>query len=354
MLVGTLLMAPLAIARADDDQGRSDKAPQANSQRTQDQQSGQQAAEDDEETEYRGLEHASLGVMLSERSGKGVRISDLLPGSPAQRAGLRAGDRITKLAEKPVKSYADVIRFINRAQPGQTAKVTINRDGQEKTVQVTLASREQLYGDQDQNSPDDSQRQFRFGNQRMRQQDGQQNQYGGYAQGNRGGRRDNYDSSQGQNLGGRRDQQYLTQERERTFQGGQQQGGQQNHEQPGVLGIDLENQRDAAVIANTWPGSPAEQAGLRRGDEITAIDGQEVRDQNSLMQELQEYDPGDRLRLTIVRNGQEQTVRVRLGQQSDLLGRDRRTQNSNRYQQRYRGNDSEQPQRGEGFRFGRP
>jgi len=345
MLVGTLLMAPLAIARADDDQGRSDKAPQAKSQRTQDQQSGQQAADDDDETEYRGMEHASLGVMLSERSGKGVRISDLLPGSPAQRAGLRAGDRITKLAEKPVNSYADVIRFINRAQPGQTAKITIDRDGQERTVQITLASREQLYGDQDQNFSDDSQRRF-GGNQRMRQQDAQQNQYG------RGGR---YESSQGQIFGGRRDQQYLTQERERTFQ-----QGQQNDDQQGVLGIDLQNQRDDAVITNIWPGSPAEQAGLRRGDEIVAIDGQEVRDQNNLMQELQQYEPGDRVRLTIVRNGQEQTVRVRLGQQSDLLGRDRRTQSSNRYQQRYRGNDSEQqqqqqqPQRGDGFRFGRP
>jgi len=369
MLVGMLLLASSALSRADDEQGRANNASQSNNasqqndssqrnnasqqnnQRTQDQQSDQQATQDnDDETEYRGMEHASLGVMLSERSGRGVRISDLLPGSPAQRAGLRPGDRIIKLADRPIKSYADVIRFINRVQPGQTAKVTVNRDGQEKTVQITLASREELYGDQDQNYSDDSQqRQSRFGsNQRMRQQDGQQNQYGGYSQGNRGGRQDNYDSSQGQLFGGRRDQQYLTRDRERTFQ-----GGQQNDEQQGVLGIDLENQRDSAVVANVWPGSPAEQAGLRRGDEIVAIDGQEVRNQNNLMQELQQYEPGERVRLTIARNGQEQTVRVRLGQQNDLLGRDRRTQNNNRYQQRYRGNDLEQ-QRDGGSRFGRP
>src|SRR3954447_11936367 len=133
MLAGMLLAAPFAIVRADDEQGRSDKSSQSNNQqtqeqqrtqdqqRTQQQQSSQQATEDDDETEYRGMEHASLGVMLSERSGRGVRIRDLLPGSPAQRAGLRPGDRITKLADKPVNSYADVIRFINRAQPGQTA-----------------------------------------------------------------------------------------------------------------------------------------------------------------------------------------------------------------------------------------
>jgi len=101
---------------------------------------------DDDETEYRGLEHAALGAMFSDRAGQGVWIRDVMPNSPAQRAGLRVGDRIVKIDSTPTDTYRDVIRVVNRAQPGQSAKITIDRRGANRVIPVTFASHEQIFG----------------------------------------------------------------------------------------------------------------------------------------------------------------------------------------------------------------
>jgi C-terminal processing protease CtpA/Prc len=100
----------------------------------------------------------------------------------------------------------------------------------------------------------------------------------------------------------------------------------QNH---GLLGIDLDDQRGAVIVRDVWSGSPAEQAGLRRGDEIISINDEDVEDQIDVIQELRNHRPGEHLRLTIYRNGEERTVRARLASQRELS---EQGQNRNRYQ----------------------
>jgi C-terminal processing protease CtpA/Prc len=80
------------------------------------------------------------------------------------------------------------------------------------------------------------------------------------------------------------------------------------------------------VVRTVWSGSPAEQAGLRRGDEITSINGEDVEDQNDVVDELRNFEPGERLRLTVYRNGQERTIRARLASQSELSNQSRNYQ----------------------------
>lgn len=60
------------------------------------------------------------------------------------------------------------------------------------------------------------------------------------------------------------------------------------------------------------PGSPAEKAGLKAGDIITKINDETVGTQGSLSSILGEYRPGDKVTLTYLRDGKEQTVTLSL------------------------------------------
>ena len=70
-----------------------------------------------------------------------------------------------------------------------------------------------------------------------------------------------------------------------------------------------------AVIATVAAGTPAEEAGLQRGDIITAIDGDSVRSMQELAGRIQRYAPGDAVTLTVHRGSEELTLDVTLGEQ---------------------------------------
>jgi S1-C subfamily serine protease len=72
-----------------------------------------------------------------------------------------------------------------------------------------------------------------------------------------------------------------------------------------------------AVVLNVEPGSPAAQAGLARGDIITEVDGEAVEGESDLTRLVDEHKPGDRVTLTLLRQGAEQEVQVTLGQAPD-------------------------------------
>jgi len=57
-------------------------------------------------------------------------------------------------------------------------------------------------------------------------------------------------------------------------------------------------------------GGAADKAGLRKGDVIIAIDGQQVKDGASVQAKVNGYHPGDRAAITYVRDGREDTVEV--------------------------------------------
>jgi len=57
-------------------------------------------------------------------------------GSPAERAGLRAGDAVLAVAGEPVFTPEDLMLAIQK-RPGQTFEITIDRDGQRQTLSVT-------------------------------------------------------------------------------------------------------------------------------------------------------------------------------------------------------------------------
>lgn len=82
-------------------------------------------------------EHAWLGVSYGVTP-QGVFVQAIMPGSPAQQAGLQVGDLIEQFGEKPIRTVADITRELYRAQPNQRVNITIRREGQRLTLPVTL------------------------------------------------------------------------------------------------------------------------------------------------------------------------------------------------------------------------
>jgi hypothetical protein len=69
-----------------------------------------------------------------------------------------------------------------------------------------------------------------------------------------------------------------------------------------------------AWIREVVPDSPAEAAGLRPDDLITAVDGRAVDTNHPLEALIGAYEPGDRVTITYLRGGGEEEVSVRLGE----------------------------------------
>jgi 2-alkenal reductase len=62
-----------------------------------------------------------------------------------------------------------------------------------------------------------------------------------------------------------------------------------------------------------FPNSPAADAGIRQGDVITEIDGTAITADSDLAELMLPHHPGDTIALTVLRNGSQQTVQVKLG-----------------------------------------
>ncbi|MBN2437489.1 MAG: DegQ family serine endoprotease [Deltaproteobacteria bacterium] len=78
-------------------------------------------------------------MKLKDRNG--VLISEVSEGDPADKAGLKSGDIVTEINGKPVKDTHDLLLMIAGFPIGETIRVKIVRDGQEKVFPITIAER---------------------------------------------------------------------------------------------------------------------------------------------------------------------------------------------------------------------
>jgi putative serine protease PepD len=74
---------------------------------------------------------------------------------------------------------------------------------------------------------------------------------------------------------------------------------------------------DGAVIREVNSGSAAEEAGLEAGDVVTAVEGTQITDSDSLIATVRSYRPGDTVTVTYQRDGDEQTADVTLDSDAD-------------------------------------
>jgi serine protease Do len=70
---------------------------------------------------------------------RGVLVSDVVPDSPAAKAGIQRGDVLTEFDGKRLEGPTDLQRAVGLSAPGQSAKVRVWRDQNEKTVDVKVS-----------------------------------------------------------------------------------------------------------------------------------------------------------------------------------------------------------------------
>jgi len=74
----------------------------------------------------------------------GAIVTDVIAGSPAEKAGIKQGDVVLKMNGQAIRNNSDLSRRIAALQAGQTATFTIWRDNKEITITVSVAKREQV------------------------------------------------------------------------------------------------------------------------------------------------------------------------------------------------------------------
>jgi hypothetical protein len=78
---------------------------------------------------------------FGESAQPGVRLGGVRPGSPADRAGLQAGDVIVRFAGVTIRTLDDLVFALRGQRPGDAIEVTYIRDGTERAAEATLEER---------------------------------------------------------------------------------------------------------------------------------------------------------------------------------------------------------------------
>lgn len=200
---------------------------------------------------------AFLGVSLVSDEA-GVLVEDVAPKSPAEAAGLQAGDLLRSIDDAAVSTPLEAARTIRALAPGAEITLGIERDGEALSLAATIGSR----GDA---MPAEGLPQLPEGF--------------------------SFRMDQGQPLLGVA---YLDLNRELAAER--------------ELSLD-----EGALILNVLPDSPAEAAGLLVDDVVIAVEGDPVDARRTLRERLLAYDPGETLQLDLLRAGEAHQLEVTLG-----------------------------------------
>ncbi|MEE8336393.1 MAG: PDZ domain-containing protein [Candidatus Neomarinimicrobiota bacterium] len=86
-----------------------------------------------------------LRKYFSVKGDLGVLVSEVVEDSPAEKAGILAGDIITRIGKKKISSSADLTRKIRAENPDSKIQLTLIRKGRKKTVTAVLGTNQQSF-----------------------------------------------------------------------------------------------------------------------------------------------------------------------------------------------------------------
>ena len=85
----------------------------------------------------------AIARQLGVQDGQGIVIGQVVPGSPADKAGLKRLDIIKQIDNQPIVDESTLGRVLNTHKPGDTVTLQVQRGGQTLQIQVTLGERPQ-------------------------------------------------------------------------------------------------------------------------------------------------------------------------------------------------------------------
>lgn len=217
---------------------------------------------------------------------RGVGVTQVIQGSPAEKAGLKKDDVILRLDGENITSVRKLNRLISEIAPDQSVKITVSRGGAEQEVTATIGKR---------NNSSFARGMF-SGEPRAWKWDVDPKQFKDFK----------FDFPLGDNFGFDFDK-----DGDLTFMLG-------NGRRIGVSTMQLNKQlaeyfgitdgKGVLVTAVTEDG-PAAKAGVKAGDVITAIDGEAVDSPGDIARAINRKKEGE-VTLTVIRNKSQQTFRV--------------------------------------------
>ena len=91
---------------------------------------------------YLGLQPEDVPVAKRDalRTEGGARVRSVSPDTPADKGGIRAGDVVTRFGARQITSEVDLRDAISATAPGTSVPVTVLRNGEPRTLQVTVGS----------------------------------------------------------------------------------------------------------------------------------------------------------------------------------------------------------------------
>ena len=205
----------------------------------------------------------------------GALIGKVLADSPAAKAGLKENDVVTQINGQRVEGTAQFRRMIHEIPAGRTVKLSVWRDGKEQTISTTLGKAEERHNALMKVAPQT----FAFRMPTMPE---------------------------------------IPDIPRMEWQGGLLAMGKPR------LGIDAEDlsgqlgnyfgapDGEGVLVRNVNNDSPAEKAGVKAGDVITAINGERIRTAGELREKLAGVEAGKTVKLDVLRNKTNVSLNVEL------------------------------------------
>jgi len=246
-----------------------------------------------------GGSRVTLGILPGMDDRPGILADEVLSDSPAAKANLKAGDRITRVAGADISDIGSLQVALDKIKPGDTVDLVAQRGGQ--AVELHVAFPAPQFAGRDGDHP---RRPFRED---------------GLGRGRRG--RDGEDSSDGTGRGrsesaGDNATARKPDEKEKPAANPHGDMGDSAPAMPRVrLGIapsygGSDGKRGYA-IEYVVPGGAAAKAGMKDSDRILTVGGKVISDVYSYMESLQSFKPGDSIKLVVLRDGKEVELTVK-------------------------------------------
>ena len=95
-----------------------------------------------------GVEPQDITPELAQSFGlektSGTIIAGVLKGGPAEKAGIKPGDVLLSVADKPVSDTVSMLNLVAQLKPGEQVKMSILRKSREATVEVIIGERPRM------------------------------------------------------------------------------------------------------------------------------------------------------------------------------------------------------------------
>ena len=194
----------------------------------------------------------------------GVVIRSVVDDSPAEEAGLKKGDILLKFNNRKLRDADDLYKYVDRADSGDDVELLVIREGKEKEIAVTLGIRDDFEDKKEifikkGRAPKSYTKAFQFYHDELA---------------------DTYIGVTLENL---------------------------NDQLGSYFGVE---DGEGALITEVLEDSPAEKAGIKAGDVIVSVGGEDIEELSDVQETVGDADEGDELKFTIIRDKSKMDVAI--------------------------------------------